>query len=234
MNLEKYIKNKTPNMDNFKYTTKLFSIAFFTYFKIITISLVSTIIVFIIELILLLRGIDSGHSAHVSAIPFSLMFLTTRPIGAILCLLTFFLSPMLFFVITNKYVITKLTHKIINDKSESLIIPAFDKFLSKFLSKQPKILKDAGNFTHNKLLLIQNIQNDRTENKWLRKIIIFGMKKIKLDDVDFDKEGQNFSEIVKLKTIQQLKAISEPNKTAILLVLLFQWLSLFFIWITKY
>lgn len=221
-------------MDNFKYTAKLFSVAFFTYLKIITLGLVSTTIVFIIELILLLKDIDSGHSAHASAIPFSLMFLTTRPIGAFLCLLTIFLSPILFFALTNKYVITKLIYKLINDKSESLITPTFDRFLSKFQSKQPKILKDAGNFTHNKLMLIQNIQNDRTENKWLRKIIIFGMKKIKLDDVDFNQEGQTFYDIIKLKTIQQLKEISTPSKKLIFLTILIQWTLLLFIWLTKY
>lgn len=217
-----------------KYSAKLISIAFLSFLKISLLPAFSTILVISIDFILLSKDINSGHSAHVSATPFLVILFSSKPVGTILWFLTIIVSPFLFFTLTNKYVISKLSHKLINDKSESIILPILDKFLSKFQEKQPKVIRTIGDYTHNKLMLINSIQRDQSENKWLKKIILFGLKKIQLDDIDFNQEGQNFYEIIKLKTIQKLKEISEPSKKIILAVLLIQWLILLFIWLTKY
>jgi hypothetical protein len=50
-----------------------------------------------------------------------------------------------------------------------------------------------------------------------------------LADVDLNKENVSFEEILKLKFIQILKGITEPTRIWILLVILFQWLVVFFI-----
>jgi len=81
--------------------------------------------------------------------------------------------------------ISKITNRVITDKADSLIIPILDKALNKFQSKQLNVLRNAGDFSMNKLKIIQAIKNDKSENKWLRKIIVFGMKKVKMDDTDF-------------------------------------------------
>ena len=220
--------------ENFKYFAKLSAIAIGSFLKINILGIFSTITVVIIEFFLLTENIDAGHSGHASAIPFLTMTFFARPTGSILWYLTCICSPFIFFALGNKYIISKLSNKLITDKSESLINPILEKVFQKFETKQPEILKNTGDFTLSRLKLIQEIKNDQTENKWLRKIIVFGMKKIKLDDVDFNHENHNFYDIVKAKTIQSLKDITEPNRNLIWTTIATQWAILLFIYATKY
>ena len=212
--------------ENIKYITKISASAVFSFLKINILGAVSTVLVVILEFIFLTKNIDAVHSAHVSAIPFLLMMFFARPVGSILWYLTCLVSPYLFFVFGNQYIIKKIISKIVTDKSESLIHPFLDKVLTKFKDKQPNVLRNSGDFTLNKLKIIQEIKNDKSENKWL--------KKIQLDDVDFSKENLNFYEIIKTKTIQSLQSVSEPSKNAIWISVGIQWVILLFIWLTNY
>lgn len=220
--------------ENFTYFAKLSTIAITSFIKINFLAVFSTVIVVIIEFFLLSKSVDAGHSAHVSAIPFLVLTFFARPIGSILWYLTCIFSPFIFFALGNKYILSKLANKLITDKSESLIHPLLDKVLMKFKTKQPEVLKNSGDFTLNKLKIIEDIKNDKTENKWLRKVIVFGMKKIQLDDIDFNQDNQNFYDIIKIKTVQSLKNISEPSRKSIWITIAIQWTILLFIWLTKY
>lgn len=53
------------------------------------------------------------------------------------------------------------------------------------------------------------------------------MKKIKLEDVDFSKEDQNFFDIIKEKTIQSLQNITKPRKP-IWIAIAIQWIILLY------
>jgi hypothetical protein len=220
--------------ENFKYFAKLSGVAIASFLKINILAVFSTVIVIIVEFLILTKNIDAGHSGHASPIPFLLLTFFTRPVGSILWYLTSICSPFLFFALGNKYIISKLSHKLITDKSESIINPLLERIFQKFKTKQPEILKNTGDFSLNKLKIIQEIKNDTIENKWMRKIIVFGMKKIKLDDVDFNKENQNFYDIIKEKTLQSLKDISETSRKLIWITIAIQWAILIFIWLTKY
>ena len=220
--------------ENLIYFAKLSGTAISSFLKINILAVFSTVLVVIIEFYLLSKNVNAGSSAHTSAIPFLAMMFAFRPIGSILWYITCLASPFLFFTLGNKYIITKLANKLITDKSESLINPLLDKVINKFQSKQPNVVKNAGDFSINKLKIIQDIKDDSSENKWLRKIIVFGMKKINLDDVDFNQENQNFFDIIKLKTYQSLKNISEPSRKSILIVFGIQWAIVLFIWLTNY
>ena len=220
--------------ENLKYISKLSTTAIFSFLKINILAAFSTIIVSIIGFILLTKNIDAGHSGHVSAIPFLVQTFLARPIGSILWYLVCLVSPFLFSALGNKYILQKLAYKIITDKSENVINPLLDRILQKFKIKQPEVLKNTGDFSLNKLKLVQEIKNDKSENKWLRKIITFGIKKINLDDVDFHQENLNFFDIIKIKTLQSLQNISKPSRKIIWLVITIQWLILIFIWLTKY
>lgn len=220
--------------ENLKYIAKLSTTALFSFLKINILATFSTVIVAIIGFFLLTKNINAGNSGHASPLPFLLMTFLARPLGSILWYLICLGSPFLFFTLGNKYILQKLASKIITDKSESAINPLLEKVLQKFKTKQPEVLKNTGDFSVNKLKLIQEIKNDQSENNWLRKIIVFGMKKIKLEDVDFSKEDQNFFDIIKEKTIQSLQNITKPSRKPIWIAIAIQWIILLFIWLTKY
>jgi hypothetical protein len=217
--------------DNFKYFAKLSATAIASFLKINILGALSTVIVVIIAFFLLTKNTNSGDASDT---PFLISTFSTRPVGSILWCLTCICSPFLFFALGNKYIISKLSHKLITDKSESLINPLLERIFQKIQTKQPEILKNTGDFSLHKLKIIQDIKNDTTENKWVRKIIISGMEKIKLADVDFNKDNQSFSDIIKEKIIQKLKDISEPSRKSILIAIAIQWAILMFIWLTKY
>lgn len=220
-------------IENLKYFSKLSLSGIISLIKINTLGLLSTIGVALIGFIIITENSNVGSSNHVSTIPLLIMTFQTRPISSILWYITILGSPFLFYILANKYVISKLANKIIVDKSATLLNPTIDKLFDKFKAKQPYVIKNVGDYSITKLKLIENIQKDQTENKWLRRIILFGMKKVKMDDVDFNREDQNFYEIFKLKTIQTLKEISEPDRNMIWLTLAIQWVILGFIWLTK-
>lgn len=220
--------------ENLKYVAKLSAMAIASFLKINLLGAFSTVLLIVIEFILLTKDIDAGHSGHAGAAPFLIMVFLARPVGSVIWLITCFASPFLFFTFGNQYILTKLANRLINDKSESIITPILDKILLAVQTKQPQVLKNTGDFTLNKLKVINAIKNDKTENKWLKKIIVFGMEKIRMDDIDFDQEKLNFYDIIKIKTIQSLNSISEPSRNVIWITLGVQWAFFLFIWLTKY
>lgn len=220
--------------ENLKYIAKLTTIAISSFLKITILNVFSTILVVVIGFILLTKDVDAGSSGHVSALPFLILTFFTRPIGSVLFYLICISSPILLFTLKNKYILSKLANKVIADKSESFIIPFLDKILLKYQSHQPVVLKNTGDYSLNKLKIIQEIKNDKSENKWIRKIIIFGMKKISLDDVDFSHENQNFYDIIKSKTLQSLQNSTAPSRKPIWIIIGMQWLIVLFLWKTNY
>lgn len=221
-------------IENLKYFSKLSLSGIVSLIKINTLGSISTIAVTIIGIINLSKDINVGSSGHVSAIPFITSTFASRPVGFILLCLSLFAFPVLIYMFANKYVLKKLANKIIIDKSETILNPMLDKLFNKFKANQPGSVKNAADYSINKLKLIENIKNDKTENKWLKRIIVFGLKKVKMDDVDFNKEDQNFYDILKIKTLETLHEISEPSKNIIWLTLGTQWLILGFICLTKF
>lgn len=219
--------------ENFKYFVKLSSIGAASLIKINLLGIFSTVIVAIIGAVFLVKNIDPGHSAHVSPIPFLALLFAARPVGSILWLISTFGSPWLFIFFGNKYTIKKVANKLITDKSESLIHPLLDKVLQKFHKNQPQIVRSAGDYSMTKMRIIHEIKNDQSENKWLRKILVFAMKKVNMDDIDFNQENLNFYEIIKLKTIQTLESITKPSRNTIWILLTIQWAIVLFIALTN-
>ena len=60
------------------------------------------------------------------------------------------------------------------------------------------MVKNSADFSVQKLKLIQNIKND-SENKLLKRIVIYGMRKAQINDIDFNQEELNFNDIIKTK-----------------------------------
>ncbi len=220
--------------ENFKYIAKLSTTAIASFLKINGLGLVSTLVVVIVELILLAKNSTVEYSEQISTVSYVSAIFSARPISSILCLLTLIGSPFVFFTLGNKYILVKLIDKLIKNKSESLINPLLEKVILKFKTKQPVVLRNVGDFSISKLKIIQEIKNDKAENKWLRKIIVLAMEKVQLDEVDFTQDNISFYEILKQKTIQSLKEISEPSRKLIFIAIGIQWTLLLFIWLTKY
>ncbi|MFB9107385.1 hypothetical protein [Flavobacterium gyeonganense] len=201
-------------IDNLKYTTKLFSSAAFSFLKI---NIIGQLLICALSvatlLIFLFQSADGpGAPGGLTIIPITMTLFFERPIGFTLTTLSIFVLPFILFSFGNKYIISKTTNKLLSDKGEKLLFPIIEKVLGKIKTNQPGLLKKGADNTKLKLRLIQEIKDSKESNKWLKKIIIYGFKKINLDDVDFTNENISFVDIIKEKTISGLKDVSNPSR----------------------
>ena len=204
--------------DNLKYVTKLFSSATFSLFKINILGQLLIALITVTSLITIIYQSSGTGMGHVNGLAIITFLLAIRPIGFGLTLLSLFIIPFLLFSFGNKYVMTKTINKLISDKGEVLLFPIIDKILNRVKEKQPELLKTGADKAMLQLKLVQAFK-DSNENKWLKKILVYGLKKIKLDEVDFKDENVSFSEIIKDKIITALKNISEPSRNFFWIIL---------------
>ncbi|TWP22864.1 hypothetical protein ETU08_10330 [Apibacter muscae] len=217
--------------ENLKYAVKLSAVAIKSFIKVNFLGGISTILFTILGLLLLIKDMGNVQTGHVNpTIAFVILF-THRPTATILIVLGIISSPFIFFTLGNKYIISKLSNKIINDKAENFIYPFIDKILNIFQKNQPKIIQNAADFSMNKLKIIQTIKENKETNKWIRRIVAFGMNKVHLSDIDFNHGNQNFNEILKNKTLQSLKNISEPSLKFVWIAIAIQWIIILYIWL---
>jgi hypothetical protein len=213
-----------------KYFAKITSVAVFSFIKVNSLGAVNTLICCVIGSFLLSANV--GHAAHTnSGVLLLLVFFTSKPVGTTLLVLIFF-APFLYLLLGNKYIISKIIHRLIKDKSESTITPLLDTVLTKFKNNQPDGLKKGADLGLAKIKLLDQVKSE-TDNKWLKKVLSFGLKKIKLDDVDLSQDNIDLKDIIKTKTITALHNSTEPSRKGILAILILQWIFLLMIWIIK-
>jgi hypothetical protein len=205
--------------DNLKYVTKLVSSSTFSFFKINIIGQLLVALISVLSLSVIIYQSSSGPGlGHVSGGAVVLVLFALRPIGFSLVVLCLFVLPFLLFSLGNKYIISKTINKLLSDKGEVLLFPIIDKVLNKVKTKQPDLLKQGADKTKLQLRLIQEIR-DSNDNKWLKKIIIYGFKKISLEDIDFKDENVSFTDIIKDKIITGLKNVSQPSRNFFWIIL---------------
>ncbi|PBJ07338.1 hypothetical protein [Flavobacterium sp. ACN6] len=203
--------------DNLKYVTKLFSSATFSFFKINILGQLLSAIILVISFFTIIYQ-SSPRMGHVNGSAVLVILFALRPIGYTLTVISLFAVPFLLFSLGNKYIISKTIHKLLADKGETLLFPIIDKVLEKIKLNQPDLLKQGTDKTKLKLKLLQEIR-DSKENKWLKKIILYGLKKVNLDEIDFTDENVSFSAIIKDKIITGLKNVSQPNRNFFWIIL---------------
>jgi hypothetical protein len=210
-------------LDNLKYFSKLSATAAISFLKINLLGAFSTVLSAIIGIYLSSKGIDAGHSAHVSAAPWLVMVFAARPIGTVLMGLVLVASPFLFFMLGNKYTILKIAHRLLNDKAGKLIYPLLDKVFEQVKQKQPDLLRKGASYSMLKLKMLHEVKNG-DGNKWVKRLVAMGISKIQLDEVDFNREDLSFADIIKDKIIDALQNLAQPSTKLVWLWIAVQWL----------
>jgi hypothetical protein len=218
--------------ENIIYIAKLSASTAFSFLKINAVGLISTIVSCAIGFTLLSHSMVEMNTDTSGDQSFWTFSFNSRPMGLTLWILISISSPFLFLAFGNKYIVKKIAHRLITEKSETLIEPLLDKILTRFKSKQSSKTNSLGDLTMNKLQLIQEVKNDTSENKWLRKILAYGLRKIKLEDADFQQK-QDGNQIIKQKTIQVLAEMAMPSKEWFWLLISVQWFNVLLLWFTK-
>lgn len=214
------LKSKNTISDEVKYAAKLLSRATFSFLKINLIGQISIAILCIITIIVVIGQTfnNGGGPFHTNGQAAVLVLFLARPISFILTILTALGGPFLLFSLGNKYVMTSTINRLITDKGEQILFPIIDRILNKVKANQPQLMQIGFDKTKLQLKVLQEIR-DSKENKWFKKIIAYGFKKIELNEIDFRDENVSYTEIVKNKIIDKLKDISEPSRLFFYLIL---------------
>ena len=207
--------------------SKLTRIGLFSWVKIMLLSIVSTLLSFIIGVYYFFRSISESELTANNWLSDIWGILGSYLTGAFFLFLVFN-SIWLLIYLANDYVMYKIIYQLISDNSEKELEPILDKSLASMKLKFPKLMQKGVDFSMTKLKLIEEIKTSN-ENRFIKKIIVFCLDQVYLADVDLNKENTSFEEILKIKIIQILKGITEPTRIWILLVILFQWLVVLFI-----
>jgi hypothetical protein len=210
-----------------KQISKLARIGVFSWVKIMLLSILSTLLSFILGVYYFFKNITESELSSNNWLG-DIWGIITSNLTAAFFLFLVFNSIWLLIYLANDYVIYKIIYQLISDNSEKVLEPILDKSLASMKAKFPKLMQRGADYSMTKLKLIEEIKTSK-ENRFIKKIIVFCLDQVYLADVDLNKENVSFEEILKIKIIQILKGITEPTRIWILLVILFQWLVVFFI-----
>ncbi|WON94221.1 MULTISPECIES: hypothetical protein [unclassified Sphingobacterium] len=139
------------------------------------------------------------------------------------------LLPVLLFIFSNKYVFSKIASLVVEERQDDLILPAFDKAMLVFQSNQPDVIQNVADYSFAKLKLINDVKNTKIENPWVKRIVVFGLNKVKFDALDLDK-NDSFYAILRSKFMQVLEILTEPSSKSFWLCIFVQWLILLVVW----
>ncbi|WP_411973601.1 hypothetical protein ACLCDV_10240 [Sphingobacterium sp. Lzh-3] len=139
------------------------------------------------------------------------------------------LLPVLLFIFSNKYVLSKIASLVVEERQDDLILPAFDKAMLVFQSNQPDVIQNVADYSFAKLKLINDVKNTKIENPWVKRIVVFDLNKVKFDALDLDK-NDSFYAILRSKFMQVLEILTEPSSKSFWLCIFVQWLILLVVW----
>jgi hypothetical protein len=192
-----------------------------------SLSIVSTLLSFVLGVYYFFKNITESELSSNNWLG-DIWGIITSNLTAAFFLFLVFNSIWLLIYLANDYVMYKIIYQLISDNSEKVLEPILDKSIASMKVKFPKLMQKGADYSMTKLKLIEEIKSSK-ENRFIKKIIVFCLDQVYLADVDLNKENVSFEEILKVKIIQILKGITEPTRLWILLVILFQWLVVFFI-----
>jgi hypothetical protein len=209
-------------IDQVRYFAKLSSLAVVTLVKLYAVAMFSSIVSLVICLIILITYAP-GAAPHASGAAAIVVLVTTRPWHCTLAMVIV-LCGVLLVMLSGKYTISKVIHRLVSDKSEGTILPLMNKAIDKFRKERPAGMDKAATVTRSKLALIQQVKNG-SGDRWVRRALVFAFKKAQLDDIDFAQDDLRLSDVIRDRTMQAIRDMSKPSKSLFWTVIAVQWLA---------
>lgn len=168
-----------------------------------------------ISIILFGNNGDSGYAGARSGgiisivLTFLLLFLTD--FWTALLLVISILFTTVYFMIANKYALGITIYKIWQLKANDFLRRKIEAYNGKLSTISPHWLKEVGSPVKAKLKLMDQVSKYKESSFFQKRILRFGLKMIKLDDVDMTQDNISFSEIIYNKIDQQISNMSKPS-----------------------
>lgn len=117
----------------------------------------------------------------------------------------------IYFIVANKISISFILGRLFDEKLSSFIGEKFYNLLYTFSEKQPNWLQSIKNGASLKDKLLDSTKQDSSLNTIQHKVITYGLKKINLDDINFQQENLNLSQEVTNKLMQKLSELAKHS-----------------------
>jgi hypothetical protein len=214
----------SKTFDRIMYGAGLAASAAFSFIKINLLGGLSTgLAVAVMFLLMSFQGFDDGPGpAHASGWAPIVVLFTMRPMAFILAIAILFVSPFALFALGNKYILMKTASRMIKDNGEPLLFPLIDTAVLKIRQGQPELLRKGGDTLKTKLRMIQAVK-DSNENRWTKRITIWGLKKADLHEVDFGAEDLSIMQTIRDRVVVALHTFSTPSRKFFWIILAIQW-----------
>lgn len=193
--------------EHLKLTTKIIGKISLSFLKINIIGQVTAFLISLTSLIILVNQSDS-ELGFFKTIP---QLFSSRPLAVSIVLILIIAVPFVIFSFGNKYLISKIIHLIISEKGDKAVYPILDTTFNSLKAKQPSLIEKGSNFLTLKLKFLQELKAS-SENKWVKKAIAYGFSKIDINENDLKNDSVDYSDIIKIKIMDALKEISEPDR----------------------
>ena len=193
-------------IENYKLAAKIGGKTIIKWFLIFAIGNILTLITFLIALY---ANIELAGGGHGSIIGLFLGLLTTN----LFAFLLIFGSPIflaLYFIIANKISIQNAIYLLWKGKAGNYISTKV-RDLTKKLTESKEWEKEIYNKNKLKEKISELTKNKSNTSKLQRKIINFGFEKIALDEIDFQDENLNLSDVLTNKFNDFISQTAKPS-----------------------
>ncbi|KAJ1499945.1 hypothetical protein HMI54_011241 [Coelomomyces lativittatus] len=164
-------------------------------------------------------GSTMGHVGHTgSALAMMLAWFSLDFWSAILFFSSLLIFPFLYFVLANQAAVQTAIYQIWSNKLSDWVAPKVDQYLQKLEAKQPNWMKHTSDKALVKLKLLEANKTDNQTPQLQKKVISFLLKKVKLDDVDFQKDSITITSILSEKLVETLNEFAAPSNTFLWIV----------------
>lgn len=188
--------------------------------KWIFIFVLGTIVTLITFFIALYRNIELADGAHSSITNLFLGLLTTN----FFAFLLIFGAPIflvLYFIISNKISIQNAIYQLWQGKAGDYISSKVES-LTKKLTENKAWKRELTDKVILKAKVLQLTKSDTDTSKLQRKVINFGFKKIKLDEIDFQDENLNLSNFLTSKFNNLISETARPSLNLLWILIIIQ------------
>jgi hypothetical protein len=210
--------------DHVKYWTRLTASAAFSFLKINLVGGLSTgLCVTVLIFLIIHQSLGDGPGpGHVGGAGILVVLFSVRPVAFILAAIILFASPFLFFILGNKYIVMRISSKILKEKGEDLLFPLLETVLNKVKGGSPELLHKGSDMLKVKLRLIQEIK-DSSHNKWAKRITTWGLERADLGSVDLGAENLSLTQILRDRIVMALRTFATPSRKFFWVILAVQW-----------
>lgn len=169
-------------------------------------------------------GTEDGFFANISTLVYDHVF------SFIALIILVIISPFFIYTTATQYALNKTINFLANDRTNNYLDKIFDSIFSIYKKVQPDIVKNAVDFSREKINLLNTIDTDYRDNPIVRKITRTIIEKLQLEELGLTDENKSFYDAIKETVHSKILEYAVPSLKNLYILLVIQIAVLLFIY----